>query len=124
MFKKYTDVMYKGRYDHPIKITFLNGYSMTLTGEGGNSHLILGNKTGAIDLWVDTHCAPNNAYITSIDVVDEPGARLMKYIMSMLIKYSGNIWPSMFCFDFNFEKLDKFFAEIYQDMRDDRIRRF
>jgi len=55
MFKKYTDIIYEGHYDNPIRITFENAF-ITLTGEGGNRHIIVGDKDGYIDLWIDTHC--------------------------------------------------------------------
>lgn len=123
-FDKYTDILYKGRYDHPIRITFLNGYQMVLTGEGGNSHLILRNETGDVDLWVDTHCAQGTAFIHSIRIEREPGARFMKYIMELLLKYSSDIKPSIHWYWMSFDRLDSFFETVYTDMKEDRISRF
>lgn len=122
MFNNYSEIMYKGRYDNPIFITFYrrkkkgpkNNYHMTLTGEGGNSHLILYNEGGSIDLWVDTHCAAGHAFIHSIRIDNEPGARFAQYIYSQLVRYCDKVDHGMYYFSLS--QLNKFFADIYRDM--------
>jgi len=125
-FDRYSDIMYKGGYDHPIRITFQNEYYMILTGEGGNRHIILGNRGGTVDLWVDTHCAPGTMFIGTIMITDEPGARFMQCILELLRKYADEVKAvkiSDSWYDFHIENFDRFFEEMYQLMYISRIPR-
>lgn len=115
--------MYEGQYDNPIRIT-LNGYQMVLTGEGGNSHLILRNETGEVDLWVDTHCAQGTAFIHSIRIEREPGARFIRHILILLAKYASAVKFNLSWYDMNYTQLNEFFQNIYDDMKLDRISKF
>ena len=127
MFERYRDVIYQGRSDHPITITFVNKrdgtirYRLDLTGEGGNSHLIIDNVRGDIDLWVDSHCSNDRVFIHGISINFEPGARMMKYVYDLLLKYSYHIDRHLPFFWMKLDALDNFFEELYHDMLDDVI---
>lgn len=129
MIDSYTKIMYEGSDEEPIRCTFYdNGYHITIRGEGGNRHLILNNEKpndklyGCIDLWVDTHCAANEAFIHSVSIGGEPGARFTKYIIDLLHKYAYKV--ESWCYRYNFAGLDRLFAEIYRDMMNDGIPKF
>ena len=84
MFDKYTDIIYKGHYDHPIRITFENAF-ITLTGEGGNRHIIVGDKDGCIDLWVDTHCYGEYfAFFGNPIIIKNPSALLVNRVWNLI----------------------------------------
>lgn len=122
MFEKYSQIMYNGGYDQPITVTFpAHHYQMVITGEGGNRHLILRNSGGSVDLWVDTHCGQGTAFIHSIRIDDEPGARFLLYIINRLRDHAYKI-DDVFHY-FKISALDKMFAEIYEDMKNNYISR-
>lgn len=123
MFNNYSEILYKGDYEHPITITFpAHQYQMAVIGEGGNRHLILKNSTGMVDLWVDIHCAPDEAFIHSIRIDGEPGARFLKYVYDQLQYYTYKIDRSFY--HFKISALDRMFSEIYSVMKNDYITRF
>ena len=115
MFKKYSEIMYDGGFEHPITITFpANDFSMKLTGEGGNRHLVLYDGNGSVDLWVDTHCDEKEAYIHSIHIEGNPSARFLYYIMSMLQDYTFRLEHHFWWF--TLDRLDRMFQDMYNDM--------
>lgn len=120
MFKKYTDIIYNGSFETPIKITFKeSGYSMMLAGEGGNRRLLLANATGSVDLWVDTHCFNDRfAFIHSVVQIQNPGTKFVQYIKSQMDAYglAGND-----CWHFSETGLNRFFAQMYKDMFRNKI---
>lgn len=112
MFDKYTDIIYEGHYDHPIRITFERAY-IVLTGEGGNRHIIVGDENGYINLWVDTHLYDGKyfAFIGNTpSITNNPSAKLVNRVWSLINQSTTrqnllNYWSK--------KSLDEFFQNLY-----------
>jgi hypothetical protein len=88
MFVQYTDIIYEGHFDHPIHITFDKAY-ISLTGEGGNRHIIVGDKNGYIDIWIDTHLYGDKyfAFLGSGPyITGNPSAKLINRVWSLIVQ--------------------------------------
>ena len=111
MFKDYTEVIYKGGYPNPIRITFKNAH-IILTGEGGNRHIVVGDKDGKMNIWVDTHINDGKHYAFLGDVFIEgtPSSplvnRVWKVITETVDRDNGLLkWTE--------ENLNSFFNRLY-----------
>lgn len=110
MFEKYTDIIYEGHYNHPIHITFESTY-IVLTGEGGNRHIIIGDKNGYIDLWVDTHCYGERfAFLGNTSIIKNPSALLVNRVWNLINQSTTkdnlfNNWTK--------KSLNEFFESLY-----------
>lgn len=111
MFKEYTDVIFKGDYEHPIHITFKDAY-IVLTGEGGNRHIIVGDKDGYMDIWVDTHTYGKYfAFLGNTCMITRnPSGTLVNRVWCLINKTTEkynclNHWTE--------DNLNKFFESIY-----------
>lgn len=110
IFEKLTDILYDGHYDHPIRITFEKSY-ITLTGEGGNRHIIIGDNDGHMDVWVDTHTYGKYfAFLgTSPIVTRNPSGKLVNRVWNLINqtteKNNLNYWTK--------KGLDEFFERLY-----------
>ena len=111
MFDKYTDIIYKGHFDHPIRITFNKAY-IILVGEGGNRHLIVGDKDGYINIGIDTHIYDGNfAFLGDGPfIVGNPSAKLVNRVWN-LINYTTT--KNRLLEKWTKEGLNQFFEEVY-----------
>ena len=116
MFGKLTDIIYEGHYDHPIRITFEDAF-IVLTGEGGNRHILVGDKDGYIDLWVDTHLYTGKYFAflgSSPRVTENPSGKLVNRVWCLMDKHmKKDEWFSKW----TEESLNKFFEELYSSAK-------
>lgn len=116
MFQKYTDIIYEGHYDQPIRITFENAL-IVLTGEGGNRHIVVGDENGYIDIWVDTHLSGDKYFAflgTGPNIIRNPSAKLVNRVWNLINQTTEK--------DGWFEKwtkdgLNKFFISLYDSAK-------
>lgn len=114
MFDNYMDVIYKGGYDHPIRITFEKAY-IVLTGEGGNRHLIIGDNEGSIDLWVDTHTYGKYvAFLNTTRINQNPSGKLVYKVWKLIDHTTANGFITRF---WTKDSLNEFFRDIYDAAR-------
>lgn len=85
MFEKYTEIIYKGSYNNPIRITFENAY-IALTGEGGNRRILIGDNGGYMNLWIDTHVFDGKyfAFLGDVGIVGEPSPLLVNRVWKVI----------------------------------------
>lgn len=111
MFKRYTEIIYKGDYNNPIHITFKNT-CITLTGEGGNRRILVGDSKGYMNLWIDTHVYDHKyfAFLGDVAIMGEPSYllvnRVWKIISETIEKNNGLLkWTE--------ENLNSMFHRLY-----------
>ena len=116
MFEKLTNILYDGHYDHPIRISFENAF-ITLTGEGGNRHIIVGDNDGCMDVWIDTHtCGKYFAFLgNSPSITRNPSGKLVNRVWNLINQTTEknshlDYWTK--------DKLDEFFERLYYSARE------
>lgn len=125
-FEKYTsEIIYKASFEgyggRPMNFTGKLG-SIRCAGEGGNRHIYITDKTGTIDVLVDTHvygAVRHKAFVSSVNVYcGNPSASTMKMVYQTLL--DNAIYVSGITMYFDLEGLDKLFEDLYNSV----IKRF
>ena len=119
-FDKYTEIMFKGSYDHPVICSFpKTGNSLTIEGVGGNRRLCVADKFGGVKLLVDFHLygGDDKAYIVpgaGIILYGKPSATLVRRVYNILISnmrmYNGSM-------HYNERGLNNLFKELYNSCK-------
>lgn len=111
--KNYTDVMYEGKYESPITLTFKRaGLKYTLTGEGGNHRILIQDADGAIDLWVDDHCEDGRVFIHLPTVTGKPDPNLLSMVYSYLREFCDR--DDRLFYHFTLRGMNRFFRMLYK----------
>lgn len=121
-FYQYTDVCYRGSYEHPItiskdpnpkKFNMSRIDKITITGEGGNRVIIVSVKDGSYEINVDTHTFDSRFCFCGFPRIrsGRPDAYVLLDILNVFLHNSR--WDGVF-FNCTKYQINSIFRELYR----------